>query len=136
MARMRVMVIKYGFAEVEAATEREALDQVKAMGDSCFDWSDFDEAQVVDDNIDELIPASECVTITVIPAVIRFKDETEEQNVLFSVEDTAGLQIDEDIFFSGISCEYFYPMVGKEDIGEDSVILSAGTPYQCNTTFK
>ena len=91
MARMRVMVIKYDFAEVEAATEREALDQVKAMGDSCFDWSDFDEAQVVDDNMDELIPASECVTITIIPAVIRFKDETEEQNVLFSVEDTAGL---------------------------------------------
>lgn len=36
MAKMRVMVVKYGYAVVDAD----------------FDWSDFDDAQVVDDNVD------------------------------------------------------------------------------------
>lgn len=35
MAKMRVMVVKYGYAV-----------------DADFDWSDFDDAQVVDDNVD------------------------------------------------------------------------------------
>ena len=52
MKKMRVMVIKYGYAVVEADTEREALELTHDMSDSDFDWSDFDEAQVVGDDVD------------------------------------------------------------------------------------
>lgn len=50
--KMRVMVIKYGYTVVEAETEENAIKLTKNMGDSEFDWSDFDDAQVVDDNVD------------------------------------------------------------------------------------
>lgn len=52
MKKMRVMVIKYGYAVVEVDTEREALELTHDMSDSDFDWSDFDEAQVVGDDVD------------------------------------------------------------------------------------
>lgn len=52
MAKMRVMVVKYGYAVVEAGTEAEAVEIAESMSDSEFDWSDSDEAQVVDDNVD------------------------------------------------------------------------------------
>lgn len=52
MAKMRVMVIKYGYTVVEAETKENAIKLTKNMGDSEFDWSDFDDAQVVDDNVD------------------------------------------------------------------------------------
>lgn len=46
MRKMRVMVTKYGYAVVEA------LHKVSAMDDSEFDWSDPDDGQVVDDDVD------------------------------------------------------------------------------------
>ena len=52
MAKMRIMVIKYGYAVVEAETESEAIELTHDMEDSDFDWSDFDEAQVIDDDVD------------------------------------------------------------------------------------
>lgn len=52
MRKMRVMVTKYGYAVVEAETEEEALHKVSAMDDSEFDWSDSDDGQVVDDDVD------------------------------------------------------------------------------------
>lgn len=52
MAKMRVMVVKYGYAVVEVDTESEAIDLAHDMDDEDFDWSDFDEAQVVDDDVD------------------------------------------------------------------------------------
>lgn len=52
MKKMRVMVIKYGYAVVEADTEREAIELTHDMSDSDFDWSNFDEAQVVGDDVD------------------------------------------------------------------------------------
>lgn len=52
MKKMRVMVVKYGYAVVEAETESEALKAARSMQDSDFDWSDFDDEQVVDDDID------------------------------------------------------------------------------------
>lgn len=52
MAKMRVMVIKYGYAEVDAETGEDAIELTQNMDDSEFDWSDFDDAQVVDDDID------------------------------------------------------------------------------------
>lgn len=46
----RVMVKRYGFAEVPAKTDEEALEQVKDMSSSSFDWGevDTDDAEVVD----------------------------------------------------------------------------------------
>ena len=52
MAKMRVMVVKYGYAVVEADTESEAIELTNDMDDGDFDWSDFDDAQVVDDDVD------------------------------------------------------------------------------------
>lgn len=52
MAKMRVMVVKYGYAVVDAETETEALELTHDMEDSDFDWSDFDGAQIVDDDAD------------------------------------------------------------------------------------
>ena len=50
MRKMRVMVTKYGYAVVEA--ESEALHKASTMDDSEFDWSDPDDGQVVDDDVD------------------------------------------------------------------------------------
>lgn len=52
MAKMRVMVIKYGYVVVDAETEESAIELTKNMDDGEFDWSDFDDTQVVDDNVD------------------------------------------------------------------------------------
>lgn len=52
MAKMRVMVCKYGYAVVDAETESEAIEIAKNMNDGEFDWSNPDDAQVVDGDID------------------------------------------------------------------------------------
>ena len=52
IAKMRVMVVKYGYAVVDVETEKDAIELTEDMDDSEFDWSDFDDAQVVDDDID------------------------------------------------------------------------------------
>lgn len=49
MKNYRVMVIKYGYAIVEAETESEALELIDDMDDRDFDWSDFNEGQVVEE---------------------------------------------------------------------------------------
>ena len=52
MAKMRVMVVKYGYAVVEAETESEAIEKAENMSDEEFDWSDPDDTQVVDNDVD------------------------------------------------------------------------------------
>jgi hypothetical protein len=52
MAKMRVMVVKYGYAVVEAETESEAIEKAENMSDGEFDWSDPDDTQVVDNDVD------------------------------------------------------------------------------------
>lgn len=52
MAKMRVMVVKYGYAVIEAETENEAIEKAENMSDGEFDWSDPDDTQVVDDDVD------------------------------------------------------------------------------------
>lgn len=49
MKNYRVMVIKYGYAVVEAKNEAEALELIDDMQDNDFDWSDFDDGQVVEE---------------------------------------------------------------------------------------
>lgn len=44
------MVVSYGYADVEADTEEEALEKCKKMGRrSDFDWTEPDDAQVVEE---------------------------------------------------------------------------------------
>ena len=43
------MVVKYGFAVVEADNESEALGLIDDMRDKDFDWSDFDDGQVIEE---------------------------------------------------------------------------------------
>lgn len=49
MKNYRVMVIKYGYADVEAENEDEALNLIDDMDDRDFDWTDFDDGQVVEE---------------------------------------------------------------------------------------
>lgn len=52
MAKMRVMVVKYGYAVVDVETESEAIELTKDMNDSDFDWSDFNDAQVIHNDVE------------------------------------------------------------------------------------
>ncbi len=45
----RVMVTKYGFVDLDAKTDEEAIEKAKNLQDSDFDWSDFDEPKIIDD---------------------------------------------------------------------------------------
>ena len=49
---MRVMVVKYGYTVIDTDNEEDAIEQTKNMSDSEFDWSDFDDAQVVDNDVE------------------------------------------------------------------------------------
>lgn len=53
MKKMRVMVVKYGYIDIEAEIEEEALELAYSKPDHAFDWSEFDDAQVIDDNVDQ-----------------------------------------------------------------------------------
>lgn len=45
----RIVVMKYGYANVEADSADEALELVNDMDDRDFDWSVFDEAEIVEE---------------------------------------------------------------------------------------
>ena len=47
---MRVMVVKYGYTVIDTDNEEDAIEQAQNMSDSDFDWSDFDDARVVDND--------------------------------------------------------------------------------------
>lgn len=49
---MRVMVVKYGYTVIDTDNEEDTIEQAKNMSDSDFDWSDFDDAQVVDNDVE------------------------------------------------------------------------------------
>ncbi len=48
MPKYRVMCKKYGWADVEASSEEEALEKAEQMSDHGFDWSDADDHEVVE----------------------------------------------------------------------------------------
>lgn len=45
----RICVTKYGFADIEADSADEALEIANDMIDGEFDWSEFDEAEIVEE---------------------------------------------------------------------------------------
>lgn len=45
----RICVTKFGYAEVEADSADKALELVDDMYDNDFDWSDFDNATIIDE---------------------------------------------------------------------------------------
>ena len=68
--------------------------------------------------------------ITLIPVAIRFNDAPNKVEIrTFSEQDTANLDIDSQVFFSGYTQDELADMVGK-DTGEDFTIESIGEPYQ------
>ena len=48
----RVEVNNYGYTVIDTDNEEDAIEQAKNMSDSDFDWSDFDDAQVVDNDVE------------------------------------------------------------------------------------
>ena len=68
--------------------------------------------------------------ITLIPVAIRFNDAPDKVEIrTFSEQDTANLDIDSQVFFSGYTQDELADMVGK-DTGEDFTIESIGEPHQ------
>ena len=70
------------------------------------------------------------VDVTLMDAQIQWRDapgETLERT--FAEEDTEGLDIDGDVFFSGYTHDELSAMVGR-DTGEDFIVLSVGEPYR------
>lgn len=79
------------------------------------------------------ISSSPSRNVTLIPVAFHYKDSNEIQTHLFAEQDTEGLDIDQDVFFSGYTHEQLERMVGK-DVGEDFIVMSVGQPYQMRAT--
>lgn len=65
--------------------------------------------------------------VTLFPVQVQMNGKNEM--LTFSEQDTMGLDIDEQVFFSGYSADALKKMVGR-DIDEDFTVLSVGVPYQ------
>lgn len=64
------------------------------------------------------------------PVAIRFTDTPDKVEVrTFSEQDTADLDMDSEVFFSGYTHDELTDMVGKAT-GEDFIVESVGEPYQ------
>lgn len=75
-------------------------------------------------------PAPDAQDITLIPVTLHFNETPGESEVMtFSVQDTDGLDLDGEVFFSGLTHEELTEMVGMQT-GEDFTIESVGEPYQ------
>lgn len=57
MGKYRVMVVKYGYATIDAENEKEACKKTNNMWDGEFDWAerDWEDSEIVE-NYDEEIP--------------------------------------------------------------------------------
>lgn len=51
--KYRVCVVKYGYAIIEADNEEEAIEIAEDAEDRFFDWSDFGEAEIVEEFEDD-----------------------------------------------------------------------------------
>ena len=47
--KYRIMVVKYWYADVEAIDESDALNLVDDMQENDFDWTDFDDAEIIEE---------------------------------------------------------------------------------------
>lgn len=89
---------------------------VEAAGPDNFPGHEFDNRK----NPDK-------VSVSVIPVQLYWKDDPSEPvEANFSIEDTYGLAIDEQITFSGYNENELVDMIGREDNGEDFVITGVG----------
>ena len=89
---------------------------VEAAGPDNFPGHEFDNRK----NPDK-------VSVSVIPVQLYWKDDPSEPvEANFSIEDTYGLAIDEQITFSGYNENELVDMIGMEDNGEDFVITGVG----------
>lgn len=76
-------------------------------------------------------------SVSVIPVQLYWKDDPSELvEANFSIEDTYGLAIDEQITFSGYNENELVDMIGREDNGEDFVITGVGAGHYVGTCKK
>ena len=69
------------------------------------------------------------IEVTVVPTWIAFNEDPDaEHDVLFCEQDTEGLAIDDEIFFSGYTADQLRAMIGK-NTGEDFTVLKVEEPY-------
>ena len=47
MKEFEIMVVKYGYVNVEAKSEGEALEAIKNLKDSEFDWGEWGNEEIV-----------------------------------------------------------------------------------------
>lgn len=47
MKEYEIMVVKYGYINVEAESESEALEKIKDLKDNGFDWGEWCNEEVV-----------------------------------------------------------------------------------------
>ena len=81
---------------------------------------------------------TEITSLPTIPTVDNSKDITlfpvqvemdgKNEVLTFSEQDTTGLDIDEQVYFSGYSADSLKKMIGR-DFGEDFIVLNVGEPY-------
>lgn len=118
------------FTEVMTALKsREIAEQLENGAPVSFEA--LKSLTFVDDLPDLPTKAASAPTrdVTLIPVAIRFNDEPDNIEMrLFAEQDTEGLDIDDDVFFSGYSHDKLESMVGK-DTGEDFTVMSVGQPY-------
>jgi len=48
MAKYKVQCVRYGFADVEAESEEDAIDMAESLPSSAYSWSDADDHEVID----------------------------------------------------------------------------------------
>ena len=65
--------------------------------------------------------------VEVTPVEIEFEGVRSE--VMISMQDTAGLTIDDQVFFSGLSHDDLAELEGKRDRSLDFTVLSVGEPF-------
>lgn len=74
--------------------------------------------------------------VTLIPVTLHFNETPDKsESMTFSAQDTNGLDIDGEVFFSGLTHEELTGMVGKQT-GEDFTIEGVGEPYQVHAAPK
>lgn len=97
----------------------DILEKAEPVSQEMFDSLKQADLPNIDKNLFER-------DITLFPVQVEMDGKNEV--LTFSEQDTTGLDIDEQVFFSGYSADALKKMVGR-DIGEDFTVLNVGEPY-------
>lgn len=107
--------------------ERMSIEAVRTVNEKGYEaaFNEFWKGFMPEDH--ELAASQD---VTLIPVTLHFNETPDKsESMTFSAQDTNGLDIDDKVFFSGLTHEELTGMVG-EQTGEDFTIESVGEPYQ------